>query len=169
MCQVALSIDGRWLRVSALGQETRLRAELGSVDAGAVFRRIPLPHGRIALRSLTGEYLTLRPDPALNFGVYPQDELTPGAAFEEILWPDGKVSLRSCELTFVSVATDSARTVVANRVEAGPRERFWLVPVSSLRTQVPPPVSAGEPVPGPVPVPPRQRSSTPRLTVEPLS
>ena len=130
MGHVVLAIADRYLRLSTADGELRVRGDGGSIESVAVFDRVVLAHGRIALRTLDGEYLALRPDRCLNFGLYPEDDLTPRAAFEEILWPDGKVSLRSCELTFVSATPGGASTVVANRMQAGPCERFDVVAVS---------------------------------------
>jgi hypothetical protein len=120
----AVTVGGRYLRLDHGQDELRLRADGDVIDATAVFERIELPHDRIALRTLEGRYLAVRPDQGLNFGVYPEDELSPRAVFEEILWPDGEVALRSCELTFVSAQQEEGCPVVVNRVEAGPQERF---------------------------------------------
>jgi len=143
---VAIAVDGRYLRLGGPqdGGDRRLRADRVSIEPAAVFERLDLGHGRVALRTLDGRYLAARPDPGLGFGVYPEEELSPAAAFEEVLWPDGRVSLRSCHLTYVG-APDAA-PVRVNRVEAGPEERFVLVPV---------PVAA---------VPGQRQSSTPRAT-----
>jgi hypothetical protein len=128
MRHVALSIDGHYLRLADLEGETRVRADGSSLDAATVFERLELAHDRVVLRTLDGKFLACCPDSGLNFGLYPEDELTPRAAFEEVLWPDDQVSLRSLELTFVSADVDRA-TVTANRVEAGCLERFRYVPV----------------------------------------
>ena len=131
---VTLRLGGRHLEPGG-AQDRRLRTVVGPVGPGAVFERLELGHGRIALRTLDGRFLTTRPDPGLGFGIYPEDDLTPAAAFEEILWPDGSVSLRSCHLTYVTGAEDEPATV--NRVEAGPDERFRLeaVPIPALPAQ----------------------------------
>lgn len=142
---VALTAAGRYLRVAIADGDDRPRlcASGESVDAGATFERIDLSHGRVALRTLDGRYLTVAPDRGQNFGIYQGDELVPAAAFEEILWPDGRVSLRSCELCYLSVGAGGAPpgagagvdpsepgcAVTANRVEAGPAERFCYVDV----------------------------------------
>ena len=127
MRHFALASGDRYLRVSPHGDELRLRADGGGLDSRTIFERLPLPHDRIALRTLDGRFLAVRPDHHHNFGLYPEDDFTPHAVFEEILWPDGRVSLRSCELTFVSDTEEAA--VTANRIEAGSAERFELVPV----------------------------------------
>jgi hypothetical protein len=124
MGHTALTAAGRYLRLETADEELRLRADGDTLDESAVFERIELPHGRIALRTPAGDYLAVRPDGNLNFGLYPEDELTPRAVFEEVLWPDGRVALRSCELTYVSAAQPGGSAVVVNRVEAGPLERF---------------------------------------------
>lgn len=123
---VTLALGGRHLQPGG-AKDRRLRAAVGGIGPGAVFERLELGHGRIALRTLDGRFLTTRPDPGLGFGIYPEDDLTPAAAFEEILWPDGSISLRSCHLTYVSAAGDEPVTV--NRVEAGLGERFRLAAI----------------------------------------
>jgi hypothetical protein len=127
---VALTVGGRYLRLSERDGETRLRADTAAVDAAGAFERLDLGHGRIALRTVDGRHLARRPDPRQNFGLYPQPDLTAEAVFEEVLWPDGQVSLRCADLTFVGVDLGAGHTVTANRVEAGPTERFAFVPVA---------------------------------------
>jgi hypothetical protein len=127
MGHVALTIDGRYLRISPLGEELRICADGDAMDSSSIFERLPLPHDRIALRTPDGFFLAVRPDPCHNFGLYPEEAFTPQAVFEEILWPDGQISLRTSELTFVSGAGDA--TVTANRVEPGCSERFRPRPV----------------------------------------
>lgn len=129
MDHVALSVDGRYLCLSREVDKRLPRLRLGGpvVDDDAVFQRLELGHGRIALRDAEGRYLAVRPDAGLSYAVYPVPELTPAAAFEEILWPSGQVSLRSCHLTYVS-AEPSGRVTV-NRTEAGKHERFFVVTV----------------------------------------
>jgi hypothetical protein len=124
---VALTLDGHHLCLDD-GAETRLRVGPPALDRDAVFERLDLGHGRIALRTLEGRYLATHPDTGQNYGIYPDDELTPAAAFEEILWPDGRVSLRSCLLTYVGAGAHGDVTV--NRITPGVCERFSLVPVS---------------------------------------
>jgi len=135
MGHVALTLSlpgsGRYLEVTGGEQETRLRVGGPSIGPDAVFERVPLAHGRVALRTLAGHYLALRPDPHHNFGLYPEERLTPAAAFEEILFPTGEIALRSAELTYVSADAADGSPVVANRVEAGDGERFRYVDVPS--------------------------------------
>lgn len=137
MEHVALALDDRYLRlVREPGQRLpRLRLGESVVDDDAVFQRLALGHGRIALRQEGLGYLAVRPDAGLSYAVYPVPELTAAAAFEEILWPSGHVSLRSCHLTYVSA--DPAGRVTVNRTEAGARERFLMgvVPVPTLLAQ----------------------------------
>ena len=125
---VSLTLDGRHLQPGGAG-DRRLRASTGSLGPGAVFERLDLGHGRVALRTLDGRFLATRPDPGLGFGIHPEDDLTPAAAFEEILWPDGSISLRSCHLTFVSAAGNGPVTV--NRVDPDAGGRFRLVGVAA--------------------------------------
>lgn len=128
MGHVALTLDGRFLRLPGGGtQTTRLRLAGVTIDDEAVFERLDLGHGRIALRTADGRYLAARPDAGLSYAIYPEDELTPAAAFEEVLWPNGQVSLRSCHLTYVSALASGQ--VTANRTHAGLPERFFLVTV----------------------------------------
>lgn len=146
MGHVALTLDGRYLRLAEGERQRPARLRVGGSgdDSHAVFERLELGHGRIALRSHDGRYLAVRPDPGLSYGVYAEQQLTPAAAFEEILWPNGQVSLRSCHLTYVGA--DATGRVLANRTDAGLLERFFLVTV-------------------PVPTVPAQRqSSAPRAT-----
>ena len=137
MGQVALTLDGRYLRLSDDGQPRRLHLGTSSLDADTVFERSDLGHGRVTLRTSDGRFLAVRPDPGPTYAVYPQAELTPEAAFEEILWPDGRVSLKSCHLTYVGA--DTFGRVTANRTEAGLLERFVLVPLPTVPAQRRPP------------------------------
>ncbi len=125
MTYVALTLDGDHLRLD--GAEPRLRVGSPSLDRDAVFERLDLGHGRIALRTLDGHYLATRPDPGQNYGIFPDGELTPAAAYEEILWPDGRISLRSCLLTYVGAGAQGDVTV--NRISPGVYERFSVRPV----------------------------------------
>jgi hypothetical protein len=125
---VMLTVDGRHL-LPGPADDRRLRGAPGPGHPAAVFERLELGHGRIALRTLDGRFLATRPDTDLGFGVYPQDDLTPDAAFEEVLWPDGRVSLRSSLLTYVSAPVE--RPVTANAVEPGDDARFRLVAVAA--------------------------------------
>lgn len=134
MEHVALSLDGRYLRLAGGPTRRLARLELGQASVGdeSVFERLELGHGRVALRDGFGRYLAVRPDAGLSYAVYPVPELTPAAAFEEILWPSSEVSLRSCHLTYLSA--ESSGRVTVNRTEASTRERFvqLTVPVPSL-------------------------------------
>ena len=138
MGHVALTLDGRYVR---LGQDEhhRLRMDGTAVDSDAVFERLELGHGRVALRTVDGCFLAVRPD-GLSFGVHAEPELTPAAAFEEILWPTGQVSLRTCHLTYVGAGAGGR--IAANRTEAGLRERFSPVAVATLPGQRPSVVDA---------------------------
>jgi hypothetical protein len=138
MGHVIVTLDSLHLRLHLrLGDDDSARLRLDGTTSGsdAVFERLELGHGRIALRTPDGRFLAVRPDAGLSYGIYPEDELTPAAAFEEILWPTGQVSLRSCHLTYVGA--DAAGQAVVNRTEAGSLERFHLVaaPVPTVPAQ----------------------------------
>jgi hypothetical protein len=127
MTHVGLTTGGRYLRVSSRDGEQRLTGDGAALEVAGVFDRVELPHGRVALRTRDGSFLTRRPDRGQNFGLYLEAELTPAAVFEEILWPSGEVSLRSTDLTYVCVPENSP-AVTVNRVEPGAGSRFSYVP-----------------------------------------
>jgi hypothetical protein len=129
MAYATITIGGHYLRLHQAGGDTRLWADGRAIEADATFERVELGHGRIALRTLDGRYLTMRPDHHKNFGLYPEPELTAAAAFEEVLWPTGQVSLRSSELTYVGVQVSGRTAVTANRTEPALTERFFFVTV----------------------------------------
>lgn len=106
------------------GARTRVMATGADPNTTTVFERTPLPHGRVALRTLDGHYLSCQPDLGANYGLYLAETIGPREAFEEVLWPDGTVSLRSCDLTFVTVEHDRDRRVVVNRLDPGDDGRF---------------------------------------------
>lgn len=116
MVLVSLAWDNHYLRLPPEG-DRRLCGDATTIDEHAVFERVRLGHDRVALQTLDGSFLTMRPDPGQNFGLYPAEELTPAAAFEEVLWPSGHISLRSAELTYVAV-DGPTRVVTVNRTEA---------------------------------------------------
>ncbi len=126
MGHVALRVDGRYLQLG-IGGERSLEGSATELEPRGVFERVELGHDRVAFRTLDGRWLATRPDQQLNYGVYPEEELTPAAAFEEILWPDGRISLRSCHLTYLRA--EASGRVTVNRVEPGPQERLALTPV----------------------------------------
>jgi hypothetical protein len=94
------------------------------LSASTVYERVTLPHGRIALRTVEGRFLSCQPDLGANYGLYTAATLGVREAFEEVLWPDGTVSLRSCDLTYVTAEHGRDRRVVVNRVEPGQESRF---------------------------------------------
>jgi hypothetical protein len=151
MSHVALTLDGLHLHLDP-GPAGRLRLGGPVADGAAVFERLELGHGRIALRTLDGRYLATRPDDGQNYGIYPDEELSPEAAFEEIRWPDGRISLRSCLLTYVGAGATGDVTV--NRITPGVYERFSLVfvapptPPSMPAQRRPSPASAEQHVVG---------------------
>ena len=129
MAYLTITIGGHYLRLRDTDGEPRLWADGRAIEPDAIFERVELGHGRIALRTLDGRFLTMRPDLRQNFGLYPAPELTPAAAFEEVLWPTGQVSLRSSELTYVGVQVRGRTAVTVNRTEPALTERFFFVPV----------------------------------------
>jgi hypothetical protein len=143
--QVALSAAGRTLRLATSG-ERRLRADQTTGDGA--FERVELGHGRVALRTAEGSYLTVLPDAGLGLGLYPWAELTPAGAFEEILWPTGEVSLRSSELTYVAV-DEALPTVTVNLTQPLPttRLRYVRLPVGVVPPQRTAYAPRGEAVP----------------------
>ncbi|MDX6325833.1 MAG: hypothetical protein QOK15_2187 [Nocardioidaceae bacterium] len=136
MSHVALTTGGRYLRVLERDGEQRVAGDVTALSSADAFDRVELPHGRIALRSADGCFLTRRPDRDLSFGLYPEADLTPAAVFEEVLWPNGEVSLRSADLTYVG-ASPALPAVTVNRVEPGPCERFTYVPVADALVPAP--------------------------------
>ncbi len=133
---VALTLGARYLRVSTVGGEVRLRADGTSLTRHSCLEQIDLGHDRVALRPVDGGYLTHAPDRAHGFGLYVGEELTPCAAFEEVLWPDGLVSLRTCQLTYVT-ADPASGDVTSCRTETGDGTRFGClaVPLGSVPAQ----------------------------------
>ena len=106
------------------GARTRVMATGSGLRATTVFERVALPHGRVALRTLDGHYLSCQPDLGANYGLYLAETLGPREAFEEVLWPDGTVSLRSCDLTYVTAEHGRDQRVVVNRLSPGDNARF---------------------------------------------
>lgn len=125
------------------GARTRVMATGTGLRATTVFERTPLPHGRVALQTLDGHYLSCQPDLGANYGLYLADALGPREAFEEVLWPDGSVSLRSCDLTYVTAEQGRDRRVVVNRLSPGGDARFTYRQVPAvIPTQVRRPISS---------------------------
>lgn len=152
MGYVAITLDGRALRVTALPSSEALLTAVPEAprDAGepggaaesadAVFERIDLSHGRIALRVHDGRYLArhqTHPEPTEvdDAGFHLVGEIVPCAAFEEVLLPGGFVSLRGCDMRFLGVHASGA--VVADRVANGTWERFRYREVPAPTTPVP--------------------------------
>lgn len=106
------------------GARTRIMATGSGLTTSTVFDRVALPHDRIALRTLDGNYLSCQPDLGANYGLYLADTLGPREVFEEVLWPDGTVSLRSCDLTYVTAEHGPDHRVVVNRLDPGDDARF---------------------------------------------
>ncbi len=146
MSHVALTIRGRYLQVVEKDGGTVVRADAPDLDAATPLTRVPLGHDRIALRTVDGDFLTVRPEGRMSFTLVAEADLTPDAAFEEILWPDGQVSLRSSQLTFVTAHLDGS--VAANRTLTSTGERFTFEPAPAglVPPQVRRHVAAEEPV-----------------------
>ena len=141
---VMITLEGRCLRAVTLSTgETALRADEAPGCEDAVFERIDLAHGRVALRIGDGRYLSrhvTHPGDATGDGTgdgtdngtdngYGDPaslqlvaELTQCTAFEELEVPGGCVALRACDSRFLGVHASGA--VVADRVSAGSWERF---------------------------------------------
>lgn len=143
---VAITLEGR--HITAVRKPDGLSvlcAETGTPGDDAVFERIELSHGRVALRSSDGSYLALhaRHEGGDSEGSpHLSSELTQCAAFEEVLLPGGQVSLRGCDLRYLGVHRNGQ--VIAERVVNGSRERFTYVEVPAR------PPAAPAPVTGPV-------------------
>jgi hypothetical protein len=151
---VSITLDGRRLRVlSPVTGEAMVRADVEPPAEDAVFERVDLAHGRVALRLPDGRYvarhathpgLVEQPgsssDRARASALHLVDELTPCAAFEEHAYPDGTVSLRGCDLRFLGVLPDG--TVVAGRVADGSWERFRYREVAAPSEALPPHVES---------------------------
>lgn len=127
---VALTFDGCYLHLVTGPDGSRLRADGTELDATSVFERLDLLHGRVALRTNEGRYLTRhRREGDTGAVLRPLDDLSSAAAFEELPAADGSVSLRSCDLLFVGVETGGE--VVVDRVSNGSWERFAYVSVDA--------------------------------------
>ncbi len=139
MVLVAITLEGRHLGVVRTpGGGSGLRAVAGTPGDDAVFERIDLAHGRVALRAPDGSYLARHANHAgqrFDGGPHLSAELTQCAAFEELLLPCGQVSLRGCDLRYLGVHRSGR--VVADRVVNGSRERFAYVEVPAPSTTVP--------------------------------
>jgi hypothetical protein len=142
--------------------ESSVALAAGARDVTAMWERIELPYGRIALRTPYGRFLSCEPgvvSPRLTLAA----DLGPREAFEEVLWPDGSVSFRTCELTYVAVDTDSpqahgrAARVVCDSNDTGPATRFTYLDPSPALAEAAADIVAGQPV---VPDMPRQFAHT---------
>jgi hypothetical protein len=127
---VLITLERRFLRAVTLPTgETLVRADEAPPAHDAVFERVDLAHGRVALRVADGRYLARHLTHVAD-GAGPDDdaalhlvgELTACAAFEELPLSDGFLSLRGCDQRFLGVHTNGA--VVADRVADGSWERF---------------------------------------------
>ena len=146
---VSILLEDRCLRAVTLATgETTVRADEGPPGHDAVFERVDLAHGRVALRVADGRYLArhlthLGDDvPVAAGALHLVDELTPCAAFEELTSADGRVSLRGCDLRFLGVHDSGA--VVADRVSDGSWERFRYLEAAAPLPRVPAQAGADE-------------------------
>ncbi len=156
---VAITLEGRHIGVVRTAEGVSgLRAVPGTPGDDAVFERIDLAHGRVALRSRDGSYLARHARHGAqrsDGGPYLSAELTQCAAFEELLLPCGQVSLRGCDLRYLGV--HQSGRVVADRVVNGSRERFTYVEVPARSA----------PAPAPAPAPTQPYPSTLRIRYAP--
>lgn len=127
MTLVVLAFAGSYLHLSTDEHGPVLRADGATLDVAAVFERVDLCHGRIALRTLEGRYLASCPAGTVDPGIRPEDEMTACSAFEEITWSDGQVSFITCDRTFLGVDADGG--IVGDRIASGSCERFEYVTV----------------------------------------
>ncbi len=139
MTLVTLSLEGRHVGLVMTPEGgTVLCAVDGTTGEGAVFERIDLAHGRVALRAGDGSYLVRHADhsaPTSDDAPHLSSELSQCAAFEELLLPCGQVSLRGCDLRYLGVHRSGR--VVADRIVNGSRERFTYVDVPTPPPSVP--------------------------------
>ena len=136
MSIVALAFGDRFVHLATDEHGPVLRADATRLTVEALFERVDLSHGRVALITPEGRHLASRPCGTADAGVRPEVELTACAAFEEIAWPDGTVSLRTCDRTFLGV--DSQGLVLGDRISGGSCERFEYVEVpAELATAYP--------------------------------
>ncbi len=145
---VGLRLGDRFLELadhrSEHGAEIRVCATATALGPQSIFQRILLPHGRVALRTLGGLYLSCQPDRGSNFALMTAEHLGPREVFEEIRYPDEAVALRSCDLTYVSGHRAGGGRVVVNRTEADAAARFHYEPVP--QAQIPAQSAREEPV-----------------------
>ena len=152
MSIVALSFGDCFVHLAHDEHGPVLRADANRLGAEALFERVDLCHGRVALLTAEGLYLASRPPGTAAAGVRPEAELTACAAFEEVAWPDGTVSFRTCDRTFLGV--DGRGLVLGDRISGGSCERFGYA-------EVPAELEAAYPS-----VPPQSRAAEePRPTV----
>lgn len=124
---VALSFGDCFLLLATDDNGPVLRADATELTADALFERVDLGHGRVALLTPAGRYLAARPSGTAETGLRPEDELTACAAFEELSWADGSVSFRTCDRTYLGV--DGEGLVLGDRISGGSCERFQYVEV----------------------------------------
>ncbi len=136
MAHVALTIRGRYLRVLEEDGHTVVRVDSPTIEPGGLLTRVRLGHGRIALRTVDGHFLAVRPEGRMSFALTVVPELTADAAFEEVLWPSGQVSLRSSQLTYVTGHLDGSTAANRTLTGAGERFAFVAVPAAMVPAQV---------------------------------
>ena len=136
MQHVALTVRGRYLHVVEEDGHSVVRADSRTIEPGSLLTRVRLGHGRIALRTIDGEFLAVRPEGRMSFALTVVPELTADAAFEEVLWPNGQVSLRSSQLTYVTGHLDGSTAANRTLTGAGERLAFVRVPAAMVPAQV---------------------------------
>ena len=135
MVLVAITLEGRHLGVVRTPEGgSRPAAVVGPPAGSAVFERVDLPHGRVALRTQDGSYLVSHASHDGGAGLadgsgaaHLSTELTQCAAFEEVALPDGQVSLRGCDRRYLGVRASDR--LVTDRVVNGSGERFTYLEV----------------------------------------
>jgi hypothetical protein len=136
MAHVALTVRGRYLHVVEEDGHAVVRADSPTIEPGSLLTRVRLGHDRIALRTIDGRFLAVRPEGQLSFALTVVPELTADAAFEEVLWPNGQVSLRSSQLTYVTGHRDGSTAANRTLTGAGERLAFVSVPATMVPAQV---------------------------------
>jgi len=122
---ITINRDGHYLRVDSL--EDELRFDGYGPGYQTIFRRIVLAAAnQVALQwppPPNPYYLAAEPRGAAK--VWNRDVIGPWETFEEIRWPDDTFSLKTVHHTFLCAEGGGGFEAVADRVEAGPWERFY--------------------------------------------
>ena len=121
---ITINRDGHYLRVDVL--EDGLRFDGHGPGFETIFRRIPLAGpNQVAFQwsAFRNSYLAVEPGGAVK--VWERDVIGPWETFEEIRWPDDTFSLKTAHRRFFCAEGGGGFEAVANRLEAGPWERFY--------------------------------------------